>query len=76
MTVNNKSKSRSDSSAAEDWRPSEQQENARALASLGGTEPLLQLIRRRRSEITQSMLNRVPTHPNTSRSSDQPDVHV
>ena len=59
MTVNNKSKSRSDSSAAEDWRPSEQQENARALASLGGTEPLLQLIRRRRSEITQSMLNRV-----------------
>jgi hypothetical protein len=51
MTVNNKSKSRSDSSAAEDWRPSEQQENARALASLGGTEPLLQLIRRRRSEI-------------------------
>jgi hypothetical protein len=59
MTVNNKSKSRSDSSAAEDWCPSEQQENARALASLGGTEPLLQLIRRRRSEIIQSMLNRV-----------------
>ena len=51
MTLNNKSKSRSDSSAAEDWRPSEQQENAPALASLGGTEPLLQLIRRRRSEI-------------------------
>ena len=51
MTVNNKSEKRSDSSAAEDWRPSEQQEKARALASLGVTEPLLQLIRRWRSEI-------------------------
>ena len=51
MTLNNKSEKRSDSSAAEDWRPSEQQEKARALASLGGTEPLLQLIRRWRSEI-------------------------